>query len=131
MALRLCCLRSLNVVRATGLEWGADNNLVRNTKDLRDLLSRVGSICLTLLNKNRNKCGLFANVNRATRIVISLRKKPSCTHTHTHTHTHIYIYIYHFYYLKTCGLLFGFHIVIWLFDLLTVNLTFLLVVYEL
>jgi len=81
------------VVRATGLEWGADNNLVRNTKDLRDLLSRIGIICLTLLNKNRNKCGLFAKVNRATRIVISLRKKPSCVCILC-IYIYIYIYIY-------------------------------------
>jgi len=40
MALRLCCLLSLDVVRATWLGWGADNNLARNIKDLRDLLSR-------------------------------------------------------------------------------------------
>jgi len=40
MALRLCCLLSLDVVRATWLGWGAGNNLARNIKDLRDLLSR-------------------------------------------------------------------------------------------
>ena len=71
----------------------------------------VGSRCLTKLNKNRNKCGLFANVNRPTRTVISLRKKPSC----------IYIYIYNFSYLKTCCLLFGLHIAVCYVDLLKVQ----------
>jgi hypothetical protein len=76
----LCRTSSPHVVRATGVGWGADNNLARNKKQ-RDFViycHDVRSKCLTLFSKNRNKCALFANVNRATQIVISLRKRPSC-----------------------------------------------------
>jgi hypothetical protein len=85
----LCRTSSLDVVRATGVGWGADNNLARNKQQKNFVIycHEVRSKRLTLFSKNRNKCALFANVNRATRIVISLRKRPSCVY--------IYIYIYH------------------------------------